>query len=665
MSTVEPPHSLDASGILGASHCSSCMHPRRGSWREIFFLSLSICLALPFLGQMAFMLLGFSPLLSPWQSFVLASLAQILGAINFYRLAFNALRKRQMTMEVLISLGILVAYIYSVVALLLGAFEHLYFETSAVLVAVLSLGRFLEARSQRQAGSFIQDLLQKAPKRAWVQREGRWIEVAAEQVVVGDRFRVGVGEVFPVDGEVLEGTSSADESMIFGESLPRAKKPHDTVYAGSLNHYGVLEGRALRSGKETVFAKIVQSVESIQSAKPPIQRLADKVCGIFVPFVVFVSVTTWISWWIGGHAFEEGMLNAICVLLVACPCALGMATPMVMVQASKEASRAGIFVKDARILEVAHRTDCVLFDKTGTLTQGRLQGVKTYLYEGGQEHQLWSMIASLEHAQSHPVAKILFEYATKEGGDVLPVQDLRVHAGRGVVGVIDGQTCLVGSLSFLEEQKVQLPALKGDETSFSWVGVACRGVLFARLALEDPLRMSAKPAVQELKGMGVQTSIVSGDRTDIVARMAKTLGIDDFLGEVLPQDKVAFVQKKKASGYAFVAMVGDGLNDAPSLAQADLGIAMGSSSEFSLMTAGAVLMNGSLLGVPQLLALSKQSVKKIRQNLAFSFGFNTLGILLAAFGHLSPMIAGLAMALSSIVVVRNALSLRLAPAKPQ
>ncbi len=318
----------------------------KASWSHVLFLILSICLALPFIGQMALMLLGFSPLLSPWQSFFLATLSQVLGAICFYRIAFKALKMGRMTMEVLISLGISVAYLYSVVALLLGAWEHLYFETSALLVAVLLLGRFLEIRSRRQAGRYIQQLLHRAPKKAWVLRHGKWVEILAQEVVKGDQFRVGAGEVYPVDGEILEGSSSADESTIFGESLPRSKRPGDLVYAGTLNYSGIVEGVALRSGEETVFSKIVQSVEAIQHAKPPIQRLVDKVCAVFVPLVLVVSLITWLSWWMGGHAFEEGVVNAISVLLIACPCALGLATPIVMVQASKEAYRAGIFVID-------------------------------------------------------------------------------------------------------------------------------------------------------------------------------------------------------------------------------------------------------------------------------------------------------------------------------
>jgi Cu+-exporting ATPase len=504
-----------------------------------------------------------------------------------------------------------------------------------------------------------------------LEADGTEVEIPLEHVRPGDRLRVRPGEKVPVDGVVETGRSSLDESMITGESLPVERGPGDAVTGGTLNTTGSLVMKAERVGSETLLARIVQRVAEAQRSRAPIQSLADRVSAYFVPTVIAVAVIAFAAWslWGPSPALPFAVAVAVSVLIVACPCALGLATPMSIMVATGRGAQAGVLMRDAEALETLARVDTLLFDKTGTLTEGTPKVTALSLLEGVEEEDLLRQAASLEQASEHPLAGAVLRAARDRGLSLAPVTEFQAHVGRGVAGLVEGKRVLVGSLRFLEEEGVAAEALNPRAEALRQDGkavlfVAADGKALGCLGIEDPIKAGAAEALSSLRAQGLRLVLLTGDHTATAQAVGRRLGIDEIVAEVLPEDKAAEVQRWQRQG-ARVAMVGDGINDAPALAQADVGIAMGTGTDVAMETAGITLLGGDLKGVDRARRLSRATLSNIRQNLLFAFLYNALGVPVAAgvlypvFGLLlSPMIASAAMSLSSVSVIGNALRLR-------
>jgi Cu+-exporting ATPase len=624
--------------------------------REHFLLAA--LLAFPFLLQMIGMSLGRDALEmpSPWQ-WVLASLLQFGFGRRFYRGAWHALRSGGANMDVLIALGTSAAYFYSTwLTFFVEGMPAVYFEASSLIIVLVMLGKLLESRAKGKAGSAIEALLRLVPKNARVEREGQLLEVPIGDLVEGDRVWVREGESVPVDGDVVEGQAAMDESMLTGESLPVDKTVGDAVFAATRNQSGVLKIRATGVGGATQLARIIRLVSEAQGSKAPIQRLADRVSGIFVPVVLLLSLLTFVltAWWTGDWA--RGLIHAVSVLVIACPCALGLATPTAVMVGIGNGARRGILFSQAAALELAGRIDVLAVDKTGTLTEGK-PAVTDTLALSGPMSALLQLAASAEAGSTHPLARAVVEHAHQEGLALLAVPSFRAEVGFGVVAQIAGHG----------EVRVGTPEWTGlppNDTVRSWqeqgktvIVVSCEGLHLGALALADRLRPSSLEAVRVLNGLGVKVVMLTGDHPAAAACIAREAGIEDYRAGLRPEDKALAVSELRQLGHR-VAMAGDGINDAPALAAADIGIAMGGGTEAAIESASITLMHDDLMHAADAIRLSQCTLKKIRQNLFFAFAYNALGIPLAAFGLLSPALAGAAMAASSLSVVSNALLLK-------
>jgi Cu+-exporting ATPase len=587
-----------------------------------------------------------------------------LGA-RFYRAGWAALRDRSGNMDLLVALGTSAGYGLSLYLLLAhgaGGMPHLYFEASAVVITLVLLGKWLEGRAKRQATEAIRALQALRPETARVQRDGRELDIPVGQLVIGDRLLVRPGERMPADGVVLEGASHVDESMLTGESLPVARSAGDAVTGGSVNGEGVLVVRATALGAESTLARIVRLVETAQAHKAPIQRLVDRVSAVFVPVVIGIGLVTLLGWGLATGDWETAILNAVAVLVIACPCALGLATPAAIMAGTGVAARHGILIKDAQALELAHKVDLVAFDKTGTLTEGKPRLVLARSATG-DDARLLQLAASLQAGSEHPLARAVL--AEAHGEPLPPAQDVQAVPGRGLAGRVDGRALRLGSTPWMHELGVPIAALQTQAAqaqaagrTVSWLAdVTAAPQLLGLLAFGDTVKPSAAAAVAALRDRGVRTVLVSGDNAGAANAVAAQLGIDDVKAEVLPQDKARIVGDLKAGGHV-VAMVGDGINDAPALAAADVGIAMSTGTDVAMQAAGITLMRGDPALVADALDIARRTSAKIRQNLFWAFVYNVVGIPLAALGLLSPVIAGAAMAFSSVSVVTNALLLR-------
>jgi Cu+-exporting ATPase len=628
----------------------------RLSRHGLLMLALSAGFTLPLVGQMAVEMLGFHAMLPPWLQLALASPVQFWIGARFYRGAWTSLRGGTGNMDVLVVLGTSAAWGLSAWHVLVGTAHHgnLYFEGSAVVITLVLLGKWLEARARRSAAGAIRALMTLRPDVARVERDGLVVEVPAEAVAVGDMVVVRPGERMPVDGCVAEGVSQLDESLLTGESLPVVKEAGDAVVAGSVNGDGLLKVRATRVGAESTISRIIRMVQGAQAAKAPVQKLVDKVSNVFVPAVVVVAAVTFLGWGLAGD-LERAFVSAVSVLVIACPCALGLATPTGIMVGTGVAARHGILIKDAEALELAHHTNGRVFDKTGTLTEGHPAVVAVAGGDG-----LLDLAAAAQQGSEHPLARAVLKAVA--GKTLPPVSNFRSFPGRGLSAEVDSRSLLIGSPRLMAEQGIDLSALapaaeaeEGQGRTVMWVAEAGRVLGF--IAVADPVKPGAAGAVARLRAMGVEVVMLTGDNACAAAAVAAAVGISRVVSEVLPEDKAAEVAKLKGEGRV-VAMVGDGVNDAPALAAADIGIAMGTGSDVAMQAAGITLMRGDLALLPAALSVSRAAYGKIRQNLFWAFVYNLVAIPASGWGLLTPVIAGAAMALSSVSVVSNSLLLK-------
>ncbi|MBL8550951.1 MAG: heavy metal translocating P-type ATPase [Hyphomonadaceae bacterium] len=621
-----------------------------------------------------------SPMLNPWLQFLLATPIVLWGGWPFFERGYQSLQTRHLNMFTLIALGTGVAWIYSVVALLApSAFPpqfrdahgmvSVYFEAAAVITVLVLLGQVLELQARERTSGAIRALLDLAPKTARRITDSGDEEVSLDAIQVGDRLRVRPGEKTPVDGVVLDGRSTLDESMVTGESMPVTRGEGEKVIGGTLNQTGALVIEAQRVGRDTMLSQIVQMVADAQRSRAPIQRMADAVSGWFVPTVIGVAILAFIGWALVGPEprFAYGLIAAVSVLIIACPCALGLATPMSIMAGVGRGARAGVLIKSAEALEHFEKVDTLVLDKTGTLTEGKpaLVAVQT---EGMDEPEVLRLAASLENRSEHPLALAIVAAANARSIALVEPSDFDSPTGKGVIGVVEGKRLVLGAERYLSELNIDAAPLHiAAETmradGATAIYVAVDGVVRGVLGIADPVKASTPAALAALRGQGVKLVMLTGDNRTTAEAVARKLGLDEVEAEVLPQDKSQIVTKLKAQGRV-VAMAGDGVNDAPALAAADVGIAMGTGTDVAMESAGVTLLKGDLGGIVRARAISKATMNNIRQNLFFAFAYNVAGIPIAAGvlyplagDLLSPMIAAAAMALSSVSVIANALRL--------
>jgi Cu+-exporting ATPase len=628
----------------------------------LFFLSL--LLTTPLLLEMALMLPIWNThshgLLPVWAQGLLATPVQFWIGKRFFVGAWHSLRGGGANMDVLVALGTSAAYFLSCAVLLFQLDQPVYFEASATIITLVLLGKLLEARAKGHASAALESLINLQPKLAHIERNGIMLDVPVKEVNLDDIFLVRPGESLPVDGVVLEGASNIDEAMLTGESIPKEKHVADKVYAATINQRGLLKCRAIAVGAKTQLAAIIRLVEQAQGSKAPIQKLADKIASIFVPVVVGIAVVTFIGWWALGSDFSTALINAVAVLVISCPCALGLATPTAVVVATGRAAGAGILVKNATALEQAHKLTLLIVDKTGTLTAGKPSVTDILPGKESNRTQLLQIAASLAQGSTHPLSRALLSYAQEQKVELLPTSSYTEFSGSGLSAEIGGTVYLLGSPIFISSKNItqnETEILALQQQGKSVIAIASNSTLLGYIALADTLRENSTGAVARLNKMGIRVVMLSGDNTATAQAIARQAGITEFRAEVLPQDKAAHVQSFKAQGQ-LVGMVGDGINDAPALAAADVSFAMQSGSDIAIESADITLMHNDLMSVADAIDLSRVALAKIRQNLFFAFAYNILGIPLAAIGMLNPVIAGAAMAMSSVSVVSNALLLK-------
>ena len=635
-------------------------------------VAVASVLTLPLVLPMLLQLFGIHWMPDGWVQLVLATPVQFWLGARFYRAGWKALKARAGNMDLLVALGTSAAYGLSVYLLFKHAahgMPHLYFEASAAVITLVLLGKWLEARAKRQTADAIRALNALRPTVARVLVEGAEISTPVEQVAVGDIVVIRPGERVPVDGQVIDGRSHVNESLITGESLPVAKAVGETVTGGSVNEEGVLQVRTGAIGAETTLARIIRMVESAQAAKAPIQRIVDRVSAVFVPVVLGIAVLTFAGWLAWTGDWEQALISAVAVLVIACPCALGLATPTAIMAGTGVAARRGILIKDAEALEVAHSVTTVAFDKTGTLTEGKPSLVAVEAGLDASVAQVLTLAAALQQGSDHPLAHAVMEKARNDGLAVPPARDARALPGRGVEAVVEGQRLLLGSTRLMNESGAQPGALlmtaqrlEGEGRSISWLLAPSDGLghgarVLGLLAFGDTIKPASRAAVERLRSLGIRTVMLTGDNHGSAQAVARELGIDEVRAELLPGGKAEIVQQLRGQGQV-VAMVGDGLNDAPSLVAADVGLSMSTGTDVAMEAAGITLMRGDPRLVADAFDVSRRTYSKIKQGLFWAFAYNVLGIPLAAFGLLSPVIAGAAMAFSSVSVVANALTLR-------
>ena len=653
--------------------------PDTSPWAGFMPVGIGLALSLPLVLPMLADLFGRHWMLPPLWQFLLATPVQFVLGARFYKAAWGALKALAGNMDLLVALGTTAGWALSMWLWLTadaGTMVPLYFEGSALVITLVLLGKWLETRAKRQATSAIRALHALRPDMAhWIGEDGE-VAVPVAEVMVGDRIVVKPGERFPVDGTLLEGLTQVDESMLTGEPLPVTKEIGDTLTGGAINGEGRVVMRVAAVGSQTVLSHIIALVEDAQAAKAPIQRMVDQVSAVFVPVVLLIALATLLGWWLTGHAFELALIHAVAVLVIACPCALGLATPAAIMAGTGVAAKNGILIKDAQALELAHKVDIVAFDKTGTLTVGQpklttlLVPPRTESAQDMDALEALHIAASLQSGSEHPLAKAVINDAKQKAVAMVAPTQVRAVPGRGTEGRVDIRTFLIGSLRWMDELKVDISSLATQAAALQSQGATVSAMaertagglrLRALMAFGDEPKPGAMQALAELRARGIKTVMISGDNRGAAEAMARRLGLrpesGEVMSEVLPVDKAARVIALKAGGHT-VAMVGDGVNDAPALAAADVGMAMGNGTDVAMHAAGITLMRGDPLLVAAALDISDRTVAKIRQNLFWAFAYNAAGIPLAALGFLNPVLAGAAMAMSSVSVTGNALLLK-------
>ena len=619
---------------------------------------------------------------SKWLELILSTPVVLWAGAIFFERGWRSLVNRQLNMFTLIAMGVGVAYLYSVVGVLLpgifpdsfkeGGEVALYFEAAAMITVLVLLGQILEAKARRQTGQAIRGLLDLAAKTAHRVRDGKEEEVPVDEIEKGDILRVRPGEKVPIDGLILEGKSTLDESMITGESMPAEKAVNDTIIGATINQTGSFLMRTEKVGGDTLLSQIVHLVADAQRSRAPIQKLADTVAGYFVPTVILAAVITFIVWakWGPAPAMAYAIVNAVSVLIIACPCALGLATPMSIMVGVGKGAESGILIRNAEAIERTEKVNCLLTDKTGTLTAGKPRVTSSIPYSGFDERQLLGIAASLEQNSEHPLARAIVDEANEKGIELKLVEDFESTTGGGVSGKLGGQKALIGKEKFIAETGVSIPAELAtkarelQEMAQTVVWVASNGSVAGILGISDPIKKTTPGAVKALHDLGLKVIMATGDNRKTADAVARELAIDEVRAELNPKDKNEVIKKLRQKKYV-VAMAGDGINDAPALAEADVGIAMGTGTDVAMQSAGITLVKGDLIGIVKAIALSRAVMRNIRQNLFFAFVYNAFGIPIAAgilypfFGMLlSPMIAGAAMSFSSVSVISNALRLK-------
>lgn len=640
------------------AHPQDSMHAHKdGSFRTLCFQTI-----LAFACSIPLALHMFNLPLPLWLQIALATLVQFGAGYPFYYGTWQGLRHYSSNMDTLVALGTTAAYGYSLYSAFTTGPHHLYFETSAFLISFILLGKVFEMKARKRANIGMRALMTLQPKMAHIVVQGEQREVPADQVALGDLFLVRPGDRVPVDGIVTDGNSTIDESMLTGESLPVEKNAGDKVFAGTVNQHGLLKAKATQVGPETALGHIVRMVEQAQASKAPIQRIADKVTAVFVPFVLLFSLVTFLAWASFGLDPVDGLINAIAVLVIACPCALGLATPTAIMVASGKAAREGILIKNAEVLEMAQNIRTLLLDKTGTVTEGELQIFETRETQRKQNSEFLNLALGLASLSDHPASRAIIAHLKKLNVAPAELTHFTAYPGKGISGTYQGTSCYMGMPAFLQAMKVDISEFEASwkEESVFIVGLAKGTECLGYFLMTDRVRAEASAAVAYFHEIGMKVYLLTGDRKNSAARVSKAIGCDGYEGEILPEHKAEYVLRLKKKGEV-TAMVGDGINDAPALSSADIGFAIGAGNDVALESASVILMKSQLLDVGKTVLLARMTFRTIRQNLFFAFAYNCLGLPIAALGLLNPLIAGIAMALSSISVVANSLLLARRP----
>lgn len=599
---------------------------------------------------------------------IVATPVQFIIGFRFYKNAIHALKAKSANMDVLIAMGTSAAYFFSIYN---GFFnpeqsgrmmKDLYFEAAAVIITLIILGKYLESVAKGKTSEAIKKLMGLKPKIALVERDGKELEISIENVEVNDIVIVKPGEKIPVDGLIITGNSSVDESMLTGESLPVEKKIGDSVIGSTINKFGMIKFKATKIGKDTALSQIIKLVEDAQGSKAPIQKIADKVSGVFVPIVIGISFITFILWYFISGDLTGGIVSAVSVLVIACPCALGLATPTAIMVGTGKGAENGILIKGGEHLETTYKINSIVLDKTGTITNGKPEVTDVYILGKREEKELLKLAAIAEKGSEHPLGESIYKKGKDEFGSIPDAEEFEAVSGKGIRAIFNGEEILIGTRKFIIEKGINIDKLEDKISSLEDQGktamlMAINNYVESIIAVADTLKDSSKSAIKELKKMNIEVYMITGDNQRTAKSIASQVGIDNVLAEVLPENKAKEVEKLKNQG-KIVAMVGDGINDAPALATADVGMAIGTGTDVAIESADITLMSGDLNGILAAIKLSRKTMGKIKQNLFWAFIYNIIGIPFAAFGLLNPIIAGGAMALSSVSVVTNSLSLK-------
>jgi Cu+-exporting ATPase len=599
---------------------------------------------------------------------IAATPVQFIIGFRFYKNAFYALKSKSANMDVLIAMGTTAAYFFSIYnAFFVPAepgmmMKELYFESAAVIITLILLGKYLEASAKGKTSDAIRKLMGLRAKTARVVRNGAEADIPIEEVEVGDVIVVRPGEKVPVDGTIIEGSSSIDESMLTGESLPVEKKAGDFVIGATINKYGTFKFKAVKVGKDTVLSQIVKMVEDAQGSKAPIQKIADKVSGVFVPSVIGIAAITFLIWYLAAGRPADGIISAVSVLVIACPCALGLATPTAIMVGTGKGAENGILIKGGEYLEMTYKLNAVVLDKTGTITKGQPEVTDILPLGLMGKDDILRVAAIAEKKSEHPLGAAIYEKGEKEYGSIPDPEQFEAVPGKGIMAVVNQKEVYIGTRKLMAEKQISLGTTEDAVTKLEDEGktamlMAVGNVIEAIIAVADTLKESSREAIKELLEMGVEVYMITGDNKRTANAIAKQADITNVLAEVLPEHKAEEVEKLKKQGKT-VAMVGDGINDAPALAAADIGMAVGTGTDVAIEAADITLMRGDLTAIPAAIRLSRKTMRKIKQNLFWAFIYNIIGIPFAALGLLNPMIAGAAMAFSSVSVVTNSLSLK-------